>query len=87
MPAGCERSNRVRGRRPKASDERTRGKAASAGQAMGIWRWSGCCRGWLCDDRRAPRAADDNGELAAAALDGLIEDWSVMSCERWQATR
>jgi len=61
----------VRGRRPKASDERTRGKAASAWRAMGIWRRSGCCRGGFCEDRRAPRTADDSGELAAAALDGL----------------
>jgi hypothetical protein len=36
--------------------------------------------------RRSPSAADDSGELAAAALDGLIEDWSVMSYERWQAS-
>src|SRR5207248_157947 len=52
---------------------------------MGIWRRSGCCRGGFCEDRRAPRTADDSGGLAAAALDGLIGDWSVMSCERWQA--
>ncbi len=41
------RPARLRGRRPKASDERTRGKAASAWRAMGIWRWSGCCREWI----------------------------------------
>src|SRR5207253_11474088 len=52
---------------------------------MGIWRRSGCCRGGFCEDRRAPRTADDSGELAAAALDGLIGDWSVMSCERCPA--
>src|SRR5271154_2009874 len=85
MPAGRERSNRVRGRRRKASDERTRGKTVGAWRAMGIWRRSGCRRGWFCEDRRALRAADYSGELAAAALDGLIGDWSVISCRRWHA--
>jgi hypothetical protein len=37
------------------------------------------------DDRRALRAADYSGEFAAAALDGLVGDWSVMRCRRWQA--
>jgi hypothetical protein len=85
MPAGRERLNRGRGRRPKASDERTRGKAVSARRAMGIWRRSGCRRGGFCEDRRALRAGDYSGEFAAAALDGLIGDWSVMPCRRWQA--
>src|ERR1700674_771424 len=88
MPAGRERLNRGRGRRPKASDERTRGKAVSAWRAMGIWRrngWSGCRRGGFCEDRRALRAVDYSGEFAAAALHGLIGDWSMMPRRRWQA--
>jgi hypothetical protein len=36
MPAGRERSNRVRGRRRRASDERTHGKAVGLG---GLWRF------------------------------------------------
>ena len=85
MPAGRKGLNRGRGRRPKASDEGTRGKAASARRAMGIWRRSGYPRGGICEDRRALRATDDSGEFAAAALDGLIGDWPVMPCRRWQA--
>src|ERR1700686_3409947 len=56
MPAGRERLNRGRGRRPKASDERTRGKAVSSRRAMGIWGRSGCRRGGFCEDRRVLRA-------------------------------
>ena len=79
MPAGRERLNRVRGRRPKASDERTRGKAVSAWRAMGIWRRSGCGGRWFSEDCRGLEAADDRELTAAVVLDGLIEDRSVMS--------
>jgi putative transposase len=36
MPAGREQWTRYRGRRPKASEERTRGRAASSRPSMGI---------------------------------------------------
>ena len=35
--------------------------------------------------RRELRTADDCGLVVAAALDGVIEDWSVRSCRRLQA--
>ena len=41
----------IRGRRPKASEERTRGKAVSAWRSMEIWRGSGFGGGWLSEDR------------------------------------
>jgi len=37
------------------------------------------CR-WL-----SAKAAEDGGLGAAAVLDGVIEDWSVMSCRRLHA--
>jgi hypothetical protein len=47
MPARREQSTRARteGRRPKASEERTRGTAASSWPAMGIWSRRGVGRG------------------------------------------
>jgi len=46
MPAWRERSTR-RGRRPKASEEGTRGKLVSSWPAMGIWVGSGVAGGWF----------------------------------------
>ena len=85
MPAQRERSTRRRGRRRKASEERTCGKAVSAWRSMGIWRGSGFGEGWFSQDRREMKAADDCALAAAAVLDGVIEDESVMPCRRWQA--
>jgi len=82
---GCRRvvdaCSRTEGRRPKASEEGTRGKAVSAWPTMGIWRLSGCSRGWFCGDRRELSAGDDSGVASAAVLDGLIGDWSEMLCQ------
>jgi hypothetical protein len=66
----------VRGRRRKASDERTRGKAVSTWPSMGIWRRRGCSQRWFCEDRRELDAADDSWRAAAAVLDGL--NWRVV---------
>jgi hypothetical protein len=52
---------------------------------MGILRGSGFSEGWSSQDRREVKAADDCGLAAAAVLDGVIEDESVMPCRRWQA--
>ena len=84
MPARRERSTQVRGGRPKAREERTRGTAVS-GWPMGILRGSGFGEGWFSRDRREVKAADDCGLAAAAVLDGLMEDWSVMPCRRLPA--
>ena len=73
-----------RGRRRKAPEEGTRGIAVS-GWPMGILRGSGFGEGWSSQDRREVKAADDCGLAAAATLDGVIEDQSVMPCRRWQA--
>jgi len=72
------------GRRRKAPEEGTRGIAVS-GWPMGILRGSGFSEGWSSQDRREVKAADDCGLAAAAVLDGVIEDESVMPCRRWQA--
>ena len=53
--------------------------------SMGIWRGAGFGEGWFSEDRLELKAADDCGLAAAAVLDGLIEDWSVMPCRRLQA--
>jgi hypothetical protein len=73
----------TRGRRRKASDEGTRGKAASSWRAMGIWCGSGFGGGWSSQDRWIPTGAEDCG-LGAAALDGLSENSSVVSFVRLQ---
>jgi len=52
---------------------------------MGIWRRSGCSQDGFAEIAKEVGAADDSGEAAAAELDGLIGDWSVMSCQRSQA--
>jgi hypothetical protein len=67
----------VRGRRRKASDERTRGKAVRTWRSMGIWRGSDFAGGWTSQDRRERKAAEDGGLDAVAVLDGVIEDWSL----------
>ena len=84
MPARRDLSARVSGRRPKASEEGTRGKAVSGWPSMGIWRGSGFGGRWCCQDRRELEAADDRALTAAAMLDGLMEDWFVTSCRRLQ---
>jgi len=52
---------------------------------MGILRGSGFGEGWFSQDRREVKAVDDCGLAAAAALDGLMEDWPVVPCRRLQA--
>jgi len=52
---------------------------------MGIWRGSSFGEGWFSQDRREVKAADNCGLAAAAALEGVIEDQSVMPSRRWQA--
>jgi len=74
MPAGREQWTRYRGRRPKASDEGTRGSAARSWPAMEIWSRSGVGRGWFCGDWRELEAADDCGPGLASAAEGLIGD-------------
>jgi hypothetical protein len=50
MPAQREQSTRARGegRRPKASEERTRGTARRSWPSMGNWSGSGVGWGWFC---------------------------------------
>jgi hypothetical protein len=54
---------------------------------MGIWRVSGFGGAWFSEVRQELKAADDRELVAAAVLDGLIEDWSVMRGRRLQAVR
>ena len=51
MPARRERSTQYRGRRRKASEERTRGKVVSAWPSMGIWPGSGVGGECFSEDR------------------------------------
>ena len=76
MAAQREQSSRhgPEGRRPKASEERTRGTAASSWPSMGNWSGSGVGGGWFCADWRELRAADDYGPGAASVAEGLIGD-------------
>jgi hypothetical protein len=74
MPAWRERWTRYRGRRPKASDEGTRGRADRSWPAMENWSRSGVGRGWFCGDWRELEAADDCGPGLASAAEGLIGD-------------
>jgi hypothetical protein len=74
MPAWREQWTRYRGRRPKAADERTRGRAASSWPSMGIWSRSGVGRGRFCGDWRDLKAANDCGPELASAVEGLIGD-------------
>jgi hypothetical protein len=67
MPARRERSSLVGGRRPKASEEGTRGRRRGVGR---LWRFDGAA----AVARTAVAnlaAADDYGLVAAAVLDGL----------------
>ena len=82
MPARRGRLTRVGGRRRKASDERTRGKAVSAWRAMGIWRRSGFGEERRLRDRGDVKAANDWELPAAAALEGPSRALSMMSCRR-----
>jgi hypothetical protein len=52
MPARREQSTRARadGRRPKASEKRTRGTAASSWPSMGNWSRRGVGAGWFCKE-------------------------------------
>ena len=79
---GCrprrERRPRYEGRRTKATEERTRGKAVRTWLSMGIWRWSRFGGGWFSQNRRELEAADDRGLSAAATLGDLIEAGLVM---------
>ena len=59
------------GRRPKASEEGTRGTAVSGWPSMGIWRGSGLGEGMVgAKIGEGRRAADGCGLAAAAAVDG-----------------
>jgi len=61
----------------------------SAWPSMGILCGSGFAGGEFSQDRRERKAAYDCGLTAAAAPDGLIEDWWVMpngACRRWDET-
>jgi len=73
MPARREQSTWVRaeGRRPKASEERTRGTAASSWPSMGNWSCGGVGSGWFCADWRGLKGADDCGLGVASASEGL----------------
>jgi len=83
--AGPGASNRpgTGGQRRKASDEGTRGKAASSWPSMGIWCGSRFGGGWSSQDCWIPTGAEDCGS-GAAALDGLTENSSVASFGRLQ---
>jgi hypothetical protein len=72
MPARGDLSARAEGRRPKASQEGTRGGRAGGLPFMGICRGGGLSRG--CAGRRSWRRIDDRGgEFAAmAVVDGAI---------------
>ena len=72
MPAWYEQSTRRRSRRPKASEERTRGTAASSWQSMGIWWCRGVGRGWFWGDWRELKAADGSGLGLANMAERLI---------------
>jgi hypothetical protein len=47
---------------------------------MGIWQGSGLGAGSCSEDRCELTAADDRGLAAAAVLDGVMENWSVIRC-------
>ena len=85
MPAGREQVTQYR--RP-ASESLRRTNARESGGRLAVYgdlagqRFS---EGWFFEDRCERKAADDCGLGAAAVLDGLIEDWSVMPCRRLQA--
>ena len=83
-PGASDRSS-IGGRRRKASEEGTRGKAMIVWRSMGIWRGSGVGEGWFSRDRQEMKAADDCALAAAAVLDGVIEDQPTRPCRRWRA--
>jgi len=75
LPARREQSTRTRaeGRRPKASEEGTRGIAASSWPSMGNWS-RGVGSGWFCADWRELKGADDRRLGVASAAEGVTED-------------
>jgi len=83
-PGASDRPGIGAGVRKPPRDEPA-GKAAKGLPSMGIWRGSGFGGECFSGDHRELKAADDCGLAAPAILDGLIEDWSVMACRRWQA--
>jgi len=65
-----------------ASESPRRTNPRVSGKAYGDLRGSGFGEGWFSQDRREAKAADDCVLAAAAVLDGVIEDQSVMPCRR-----
>ncbi len=72
MPARGDLSARAEGRRPKASQEGTRGPPGRRLTTMGIWRCGGL-RG-RCADCRGRRQNDDCSSdfVAGAVVEGAI---------------
>src|SRR5690242_17916360 len=71
-PAEHEWLTQCWGRRPKASEERTRGTAASSLPSMGIWSCRGVGRGWFWGDWRELKAADGSGLGLASIAERLL---------------
>ena len=74
----------LRGRRPEASDEGTRGKRRGAGGLWGFGRTAALAEDGFAQIAET-KAAEDGGLGGAVVLGGVIEEWSVMLCRRLQA--